>query len=171
MFTIARGSPGRSDRGARAACGHDHRASWTLEVTHAGTGEEIIVRINAETHEDAEARARDGGLLVRDCYVAGGERFKAVRAAAWVWFCLFALLAAVAALQAADLLWRGVRDGFGALGAAGFRVGMVVLVFVGLAAPGLAVVRAMTVALRGPSRVDPRHGFEMNRRKETQATT
>lgn len=134
--------------------------NWTVEGTHLGTGEELLVRVNAETRDAAEARAANGGLAVHDCYPAGGEYHKGFRALAFVWTGVFGVPAIAAAIQSAVELVRWVHGGFGAPAGQALRTALVSLVFFAcLAALGLMVIRATTAALKRPTKPDRRHGF------------
>ena len=128
---------------------------WTVEVTHAATGEELVVGVEAGTREHAEAAARDAGLLVRDCYRAGRGFYKGARVLAWVWFGFFAL-------QAVTALACGLAGGLATPGDSGIKEGLAIAGGTSAAAVlGLLVVRAMTNALRRGPRLDPRRGFDV----------
>ncbi len=87
---------------------------WAVEVTHVGTGEEMTLGVEAGTREQAAARARDGGFLVRDCYPAGRGFYKGARAVAWVWFGFFSF-------SAASALLCGFGGAFATPGASGMK--------------------------------------------------
>jgi len=134
--------------------------NWTVEGTHLGTGEELLVRVNAETRDAAEARAADGGLAVRDCYPAGGEYHKGVRAVACVWTGVFGVPAVAAAIGSAVELARWVHGGFGPPAGQALGNALVnLVVFTCLAALGVMVIRTTTAALKRPTQPDRRHGF------------
>ena len=128
---------------------------WTVEVTHAGTGEELVVGVEAGTREQATARATAGGFLVRDCYRAGRGFYKGARVVAWVWFGFFALIASTALVCGfGGCLATPGNSGVGeGLAFAGITCAVAVL--------GLIVALALTSALRRDVRPDPRHGFEV----------
>src|SRR5688500_682636 len=127
---------------------------WTVEATHGGTGEELVLHVDAASRREAAARAGDSGLLVRDCYPAGRGLYKGVRVVAWVWFGVFAALAAGFLLCGFGGLFatpgnRGIGTWIG-----GFAL------FACAAALGLLVARAMTHGLRHEPAPGPR-GFDV----------
>ena len=137
---------------------------WTLEVTHPPTGEEMLVRVDAATHAQAVAAARDRGLFVRDCYRAGRGFYKGARTLAWVWFGVFTFLTVVAVLCGFGGAFQtagnsGVGGAFGTVAVLGM-----------LAALGLLVARAMTDALRRGAPSDPRRGFDVVPTSDTPST-
>ncbi len=120
---------------------------WTVEATHAGTGEELVLGLEAGTGDQAASLAAAAGLHVRDCYPASRRWYKVGRTLAWVW-CWYSGLMVVATLGIAV-----VRNSLEPL--AGSLCGLV------LAVPGLLLARAMTRALHREPRSDPRHGFDV----------
>jgi hypothetical protein len=129
--------------------------NWTVEVTHAATGEEMVVGVEAATREQAAAAAADGGFHVRDCYSSGLGFYKGDRYVAWVWFGFFAL-------QAISALACGFAGGLATPGDSGIKGGLAVAGATGVAAAlGLLAVRALTSALRRDASPDPRRGFDV----------
>ena len=122
--------------------------NWTVEATHPATGEELVLRVEAGTREQAAARARDGGLLVRDCYPEGRRFYKVLRTLAWVWSGSFGLMAV--ATLVIGIAISGTREAFVGFACAGI-----------LAVLGLLLAWAMKDALRRDPRPDPRHGFDV----------
>ena len=122
---------------------------WDVEVTHRPTGEELTLRVEAPTREDAESRVVAGGLVVvNDSYRAGLGFLKPVRVVAWVWFWLFTAKAALLLLLALAGVTRD--EPFLSAGASLLA-----------AAPGWAAVRAVTYALHPGARPGRRRGFEV----------
>ena len=110
---------------------------WTVEVTHFGTGEELVIVVDAETAEQAAARARDSGFRVRDCSRDGGGAYKVIRVIAWVWFGFCSGLAVLCpVLGFGGWLATPGDPGEGIVGG--------IFLLVGGAALGLLVARAMT---------------------------
>ena len=129
---------------------------WVVEVTHPGTGEELVLGVTADTAEGATASARERGLFVRDCYRSGGGFYKGVRVLAWVWCGLFALLAAL-------VLICGLSGSLATPGNSGIRIALVTTaVTAGLAALGMLVARAMTDALYRDRPEDLQRGFDVS---------
>ena len=128
---------------------------WNVEVTHAATGEEMLVGVEAATRQQAEACAREGGFVVRDCYRAGRGIYKATRNAARVWaagFCLLAVVLLLCGLSG----WMATPGDSGTRGALS---GAAVLAAVG--GLGILVARAMTDALRRDSSAADPPGFDV----------
>jgi hypothetical protein len=129
--------------------------NWTVEVTHAATGEEMRVGVEAASRQQAEACARDGGFVVRDCYRAGRGIYKATRNAARIWAAGFCLLAVVVLLCGLG----GVLATPGDSGTGAALRSAAVLAAVG--ALGILVARAMTDALRRDSSAGGPRGFDV----------
>jgi hypothetical protein len=128
---------------------------WTVEVTHAATGEELVVVIDAGTRAQAAARAADSGLIVRDCYHEGRGLCKVARVVAWVWFGVFALPAVLS-------VFCGLGGWFATPGDAGIGASLGFAAFCAvLASLGYLAALATTDALRREPRADPRHGFDV----------
>jgi hypothetical protein len=128
---------------------------WTVEVTHPLSGEEMLVRVEAATRDQAAACARDGGWLVRDCYRAGRGAYKVIRTLAWVWVGWFALVGVV-------LLLCGLGGWLSTPGSSGIGEALVGLLCTTVAALlGVLVAHGMTNALRGEARPDRRRGFDV----------
>ena len=129
--------------------------NWTVEVIHPTTGEEMTIGIDADTAEQAAARARR--FLLRDCYHnrAGRGFFKAVRVLAWAWVCCFAVGAVI-------LLTCGLGGWLATPGSSGLRDtfgGLACLTVAALL--GRLVASATTDSLRRKPNPDPRRGFDV----------
>jgi hypothetical protein len=119
---------------------------WTVEATHPGTGEELVLQIEAGTREQASAQASDGGFYVRDCYPERRRHYKVLRTLARVWSCYLGLMV-IAMLVVGTFV---TAQAFGASACAAI-----------LAVIGLALAGAMNDALHREPPTDPRRGFDV----------
>ena len=128
---------------------------WTVEATHGATGEELVVGVEAETREEAIARATGRGLLVRDCYQAGRGFYKGVRSVAWAWCGLFLFLAV-------SVLLCGFGGGLATPGDSGLRsAALTGVFFLALATLGFLVARTTTDSLRRDATQSKPRGIEV----------